>query len=297
MALALYRKYRPAHLRRGHRAGARHRAADAGAAQRPAQPRLPVLRPARLRQDLVSARILARSLNCEQGPDARPVRRVRLLRRAGPRRPRLASTSSRSTRPATAASTTPVTCASGRSSRRSASRYKVYIIDEAHMVTHAGLQRPAQAGRGAAGATSSSSSPPPSRRRCSARSGRAPTTTRSGWSRRACCGRTWSSSAQAEGVTVEPAVLPAGGARRRRLGPGLAVGPRPAARRRRPGGRHLRAGGRAARRHRRRRCSTRWSTRSPPATARPRSRPSTGWSRPGTTRAGSPPTCWSGCAT
>ena len=32
------------------------------------------------------------------------------------------------------------------------SRYKVYIIDEAHMVTHAGLQRPAQAGRGAAAA-------------------------------------------------------------------------------------------------------------------------------------------------
>ena len=33
------------------------------------------------------------------------------------------------------------------------SRYKVYIIDEAHMVTHAGLQRPAQAGRGAAAST------------------------------------------------------------------------------------------------------------------------------------------------
>ena len=33
-----------------------------------------------------------------------------------------------------------------------ASRYKIYIVDEAHMVTTAGLQRPAQAGRGAAAA-------------------------------------------------------------------------------------------------------------------------------------------------
>ena len=47
--------------------------------------------------------------------------------------------------------------------------------------------------------------------------------------------------------------VPAGGAGRRRLGPGLAVGARPADRRRRRVRRHLRPGGRAARRHRRRR--------------------------------------------
>ena len=35
-----------------------------------------------------SARILARCLNCEQGPTAEPVRRVRLVRGAGPRRVR-----------------------------------------------------------------------------------------------------------------------------------------------------------------------------------------------------------------
>ena len=60
----------------------------------------------------------------------------------------------------------------------------------------------------------------------------------------------------------------AGGAGRRRLGPRLAVGARPADRRRRPGRRHLRAGHRPARLHRRTRCSTRSSTPSPPATAR-----------------------------
>ena len=39
-----------------------------------------------------SARILARCLNCEQGPTRQPVRGVPLLHRPGPRRPRLAST-------------------------------------------------------------------------------------------------------------------------------------------------------------------------------------------------------------
>jgi len=34
------------------------------------------------------------------------------------------------------------------------SRYKIYIIDEAHNGDHAGLQRPAEAGRGATGRTS-----------------------------------------------------------------------------------------------------------------------------------------------
>ena len=46
--------------------------------------------------------------------------------------------------------------------------------------------------------------------------------------------------------------------------------------------------GRAARASPTSRCSTRWSTRWPPATARRCSARSTGWSRPATTRAGSP---------
>ena len=107
----------PRDVRRGHRAGARHRAAAAGAAQRPGQPRLPVQRPARLRQD-------------DQRPHPGPLPQLRAgpdrRRRAGcaspartwHRRAAAASTSSRSTRPPTAASTTPVTCARRRSSRR-----------------------------------------------------------------------------------------------------------------------------------------------------------------------------------
>ena len=73
----------------------------------------------------------------------------------------------------------------------------------------------------------------------------------------------------AEGVTVEPTVLPAGGPRRRRLGPRLAVDPRPAARRRRARGRHLRDARSACSASPTTRCSTRRSTRWPPPT-RPR---------------------------
>jgi DNA polymerase-3 subunit gamma/tau len=73
------------------------------------------------------------------GAGRRPVRRVRQLPRPGPRRARARSTSSRSTRPPTAASTTRATCGRRRSSRRSKSRYKVYIIDEAHMVSTQGF--------------------------------------------------------------------------------------------------------------------------------------------------------------
>ena len=63
---------------------------------------------------------------------------------------------------------------------------------------------------------------------------------------------------------------------RRRVGARLAVGPRPAARRGRPRRRHPRPRHRPARLHARPRCSTTWSTRSPPATARPSSAWSTG---------------------
>ena len=97
-----------------------------------------------------SARILARSLNCEQGPTPDPCGVCDSCAALAPNGPG-ASTSSRSTRPSTAVSTTPATCANAPSSRRSPARFKVYIIDEAHMVTTAGLQRPAQARRGTAG--------------------------------------------------------------------------------------------------------------------------------------------------
>src|SRR4029453_14118156 len=65
-----------------------------------------------------SARILARTLNCEQAPVADPCGECESCR-APPRGGRGVWTGSKSTRPPTAASTTPATCARRRSSRRS----------------------------------------------------------------------------------------------------------------------------------------------------------------------------------
>ncbi len=137
-------------LHRGHRAGPRHRAAAGGAGEQPGEPRLPLLRSAGLRQDHERADPGA-GAQLRAGAGGRSVRGVRLVpgpgaRRAGqhrrdrdrrgvPRRRR------RRARPA------------GEGVLRAGpQQYKVYIVDEAHMVTHAGLQRPAQAGRGAAAA-------------------------------------------------------------------------------------------------------------------------------------------------
>ena len=97
-----------------------------------------------------SARILARSLNCEQGPDLHAVRRLRVLRRAGARRPRLARRHRdrrgqprrrrRRPRPARTRLLRPgQQPLQGLHRRRGAHGH------------HAGLQRPAQGGRGAAG--------------------------------------------------------------------------------------------------------------------------------------------------
>ena len=133
-----------------------------------------------------SARILARSLNCVQGPTPDPCGVCDSCTRAGPERPRLdrrhrdrrgqPRRRRRRPRPARAgvlrAGPRPL---QGLHHRRGAHGH------------HAGLQRAAQARRGAARTSWSSSSPPPSRTRCSRRSARAPTTTRSGSSRRACC--------------------------------------------------------------------------------------------------------------
>ncbi|UXX97717.1 hypothetical protein N7U49_25790 [Streptomyces sp. AD2-2] len=74
------------------------------------------------------------------------------------------------------------------------SRYKIYIIDEAHMVTSAGfnaLLKVVEEPR----STSSSSSRPPSPKRSSGRSGRGRTTTPSGSSRPPPCASTWGRSA------------------------------------------------------------------------------------------------------
>ena len=75
-------------LLRGDRAGARHGSADPGAVGRPDQPRVPVLRPPRLRQDLQRPDP-GPVAELRAGPDADPVRGVLLLRGAGAQRPRL----------------------------------------------------------------------------------------------------------------------------------------------------------------------------------------------------------------
>ena len=134
--LALARKYRPknfadvavqSHVSNTLQGRDRPRARGA---------RLPAVRAARGGQDDARARAgHGAQLRAAQRRRRRAVRRVRELHAHLERR-RLASTSSRSTRPPTAAWTTRASCASARCTRRPASdRYKVYIVDEAHMLT------------------------------------------------------------------------------------------------------------------------------------------------------------------
>ena len=223
----------------------------AGAAQRPDQPRLPVLRAARLRQDLQRPDP-GPVAELREGPDPDAVRGVRLLRGAGPERagqPRrhrdrrgVARWRRRRPRPARARV---LRAGSGRASRSTSSTRRTWS-------RHSGLQRAAQAGRGAAAA--------PEVHLRDHRAGQgarhhpvahAPLPVPADPAGDACAS-TSEASVPAEGVDVDPLVLPAGRAGRRRLGARRAVGARPAARRRRARGRHLRPGGGPARRHRRR---------------------------------------------
>ena len=120
---ALYRRYRPETF------------ADVIGQEHVTEPLMQALRTGRVNHAYLfsgprgcgkttSARILARCLNCEQGPTADPLRRLRLVRGAGPRRLRLGRRHRDRRRLATVASTTPATCASGRPTarRRAASR-------------------------------------------------------------------------------------------------------------------------------------------------------------------------------
>ena len=192
-----------------------------------------------------------------------------------------------------AASTTPVTCASARSTRRSPARFKVYIIDEAHMVTRQGFNALLKLVE----------EPPPHLKFIFATTEpeKVIATIRSRTHhypfrlvppaalRRAAGGH----PAQ-RGRQLRARRAAAGGPGRGGLGPRLAVRARPAGGGVGRGGADLRAGRRPARLHRRRPCWTRSPTRSPRATARRCSARSTGSSRPATIRAGSPPTCWTG---
>ena len=214
-----------------------------------------------------SARILARGLNCEQGPTPEPCGVCDScvdLARGGP--------GSLDVIEIDAASHGGVDDARDLRERAffapAAARYKIYIIDEAHMVTHAGLQRPAQARRGAAAAPEVHLRDDRAGARSSARSARAPTTTRSGWCRRGVLQDYLRQAVRGRGRPGRPGRAAAGRARRRRLGARLAVGARPADRRRRTRGRHVRVRRRPARLHRRRAARRRRRRASPRPTRR-----------------------------
>ncbi len=164
-----------------------------------------------------SARILARCLNCEQGPTPTPCgecRSCRDLARNGP--------GSIDVIEIDAASHGGVDDA--RDLREKAffgpagSRYKIYIIDEAHMVTSAGfnallkvVEEPPEHLKFIFATTEP--------RRSSAPSGRGPTTTRSGSSRPARCGSTRGPGVRAGGHPRGGRGAPARGAGRCRVRP------------------------------------------------------------------------------
>ncbi len=176
------------------------------------------------------------------------------------------------------------------------SRYKVYIVDEAHMVTTQGfnallkvVEEPPEFLVFVFATTEPDKVLSTIRSRTHHYPFRlVPPTTLRGLLEKTCA---------AEGVTVEPTVFPlvvraGGGSVRDSLSilDQLLAGAG-------PGGRHLQERRRPARGHRRR-AARRDDRRARRARRRPRcSAPSTAWSRPGTTRAGSPPTCSTGCAT
>ena len=268
-----------------------------GAAHRPGQPRLPVQRPARLRQDHQSARILARCLNCAAGPD---------------RRRRAASATRASSWPAAAPASLDVieidAASHGGVDDARDLRERAFFAPGARPLQDlhhrrgahgdaAGLQRAAQDRRGAAGA-----------REVHLRDHRAreghrhhplahaplPVPARAA---RAGCRTTWSSCASRRASRSSPGVLPlvvraGGGSVRDSLSvlDQLIAGSGAE-------GVDLRARRRAARLHRRR-AARRRRRRARGAATPPRcSARSTGSSRPGTTRAASSRTCSSGCAT
>ena len=178
--MALYRTYRPAHPRRRRRPGPRHRAAAPGPAQNDRVHHAYLFSGPRGCGKTSTARILARSLNCEQGPtptpcgvcqsciDLAPERpglpRRHRARRGQPRRRR------RHPRPARAGDVRArLVALQGLHHRRGPHGHP------------AGLQRPAQARRGAARARAVHLRHHRGGEGPRRRSARARTTTRSGW--------------------------------------------------------------------------------------------------------------------
>ena len=187
-----------------------------------------------------SARILARCLNCEQGPTPTPCGVCQSCQDLGPRRRRQPRRHRDRRGHATAASTTPATCASGRSSprRRRASRStsstrRTWCPGEGFNALLKLVEEPPRARevrlrdhRAGQGHRDDPVAHPPLPVPAGA-AGRA-----AGLPGRASC--------EQERRRRRPGGALAGGAGRPRLGPRLAQRPRPAARRRRRRGRDLR---------------------------------------------------------
>ena len=238
MALALYRKYRPATF------------AEVIGQEHVTAPLMHAVDGGRINHAYLfsgprgcgktsSARILARSLNCEQGPTPTPCGVCDSCVALAPDGP-----GSIDVIEIDAASHGGVDDARDLRERAFfapvSSRYKVYIIDEAHMVTTQGfnallklVEEPPEFLVFVFATTEPDKVLPTIRSRTHHYPFRlVPPTTLRGLLEKICA---------AEGVAGRADGLPAGGAGRRRLGPRLAVDPRPAARRRRARGRHLRA--------------------------------------------------------
>ena len=109
-----------------------------------------------------TARILAKVLNCTNPVDGEPCLVCDSCLASRPAPP---STSTSSTPRRTTRSSTSATSSSGSPTARPG-RTKVYVLDEVHMLTPGGVERPAEDPRGAAARRSCSCWPPPSPRRC-----------------------------------------------------------------------------------------------------------------------------------